>query len=285
MPMLVTRMGARVFLINLSKDTDRLKAMSNQLVRLALPFERIEAVYGTQLPEWLRPYFLNAQGQVAPELEPGEVGCYASHLLVLKRIVENNTPGLVLEDDLELDEKLPEILASTHALPRDWDILRLSGYENHFPKFPAGALSEGKKVIKYSRVPFGTGAYLITPQGARKFLSWRTLRTAPVDYDLRRVWDCRLATYGIDPFPVRQNTFPSVIEEMGTRKRGKKYHSGQRLSYRVGRLAYEIRWLGIRNWGRSLLSTQAERTKQKLQRGFGKIDVKAKSPGADARVE
>ena len=265
MPVLVTRMSASVFLINLSKDTDRLKAISNQLVRLALPFERIEAVYGTQLPEWLRPYFLNAQGEVASELEPGEVGCYASHLLVLKRIAENNTPGLVLEDDLEFDAKLPEILASTHAFPKDWDFLRLSGHENHTPKFLVGTLPNGQKVIKYSRVPFGTGAYLVTPQGARKFLSWRTLRTAPVDYDLRRVWNYRLATYGIDPFPIRQNTFPSIIEEMGTRKRGKKYHSGQRLSNRVERLVYEIRWLGIRNWAASLLSMQADRTKRKLR--------------------
>ena len=52
-------MSTQVFLINLEKDRDRLESMTAQLAALSIPFERVEAVYGTKMPEWIKPYFLD----------------------------------------------------------------------------------------------------------------------------------------------------------------------------------------------------------------------------------
>lgn len=58
------------------------------------------------------------------------------------------------------------------------------------------------KLVRYSHVPTSTGAYLLSPQGARKFLSAPMARRNPVDHDLRRAWVWRLETYGVAPPPV-----------------------------------------------------------------------------------
>jgi hypothetical protein len=109
------------------------------------------------------------------------------------------------------------------ALTLEWDILRISSQ----PKgttIGAATLSHGSRIVKYLRVPANTGAYIIKPAGARKFLEWRKPRWRPVDQDLRRVWENKLLTIGIDPQPIIQNVLPSSIDAMGGRVIGaKKY--------------------------------------------------------------
>lgn len=63
-------MSTQVFLINLEKDRDRLGIMTAQMAALSIPFERVEAVYGTKMPEWIKPYFLDQAGNIASDLLP-----------------------------------------------------------------------------------------------------------------------------------------------------------------------------------------------------------------------
>lgn len=228
--------------------------MSDQLNRLSLPFERIEAIYGTRLPEWLKPYFMNSHGEVASELKVGEIGCYASHLLVMKRIAEGNSPALVLEDDLDISPDLPAILDASDKLPKGWDIIRLSNpYKRRF--FPVCPIVGQYQAVKFSRVPASAAAYLITPKAANHFLTYRGLRTLPVDQDLRRTWECGLTTYGVFPRPVIPDIGPSSIMQMGGRaisERRRPRGGGPKDA--ILRIVHDVRWLGIWNWGMGLLT-------------------------------
>lgn len=237
-----------VYLINLDKDTERLQLMTAQLDSLGLSFERVPAILGTDMPDWLRPYFLREDGSIASELRIGEVGCYASHLQVLLRIAYSHRPALVLEDDLRIQEDFPEILEAVESLPAGWDIIRLS---NNLKRgyLPVSALSQRYQTVKFHRVPPSTGAYLITPKGAHKFLAWKGARRLPIDQDLRRVWDCRLATYGIYPQPIQPDVCQSSIMAMGgrgtvARKRDRRIHRVIIDSW------LNFQWLGPREWVR-----------------------------------
>lgn len=235
-----------IYLINLDKDTSRLRAMSQQLAELCLPFERIEAVSGTNMPSWLRPYFLDDGGQIIANLTPGEVGCYASHLLAIEKAVEQNRPAIVLEDDLRLHAHFRDVLDLAAQLPADLDMLKLTRLGGH-RQIPVKTLPSGQTIVKFPRVPLGAGAYLITPAGARKFLEWKTLRTAPIDQDFRRPWDCRLSIYGVEPMPAEQNIGSSTIETFGPLPQQRKFHENHPLVERIQRHVYEVQWLGWRH--------------------------------------
>jgi glycosyl transferase family 25 len=236
-----------IYLINLDRDTERLAYMANQLAALGLPFDRVSAVHGTAMPDWLRPFFLDTDGDIPTGLSPGEVGCYASHLMLMRRIAESGEPALVLEDDIRIEPELPELLRRIHLLPPGWDIVRLSN-STSLRSFPVASLHEQYRAVKYSRVPPSTGAYLISPDGARKFLAYRGTRHLPVDQDLRRTWEHGLATYGILPCPVVRDAFgTSSIADFGPRRRA-NYKKEHFRSTWLQRARFDIGWLGLRNW-------------------------------------
>ena len=237
-----------IYLINLDRDAERLAYMKTQLDKLSLSFERFPAIYGVALPDWLRPFFLDKDRKIASDLRAGEVGCYASHLMLMKRVMDSGESAIILEDDLSLSQNFPEVMRRClPSLPAGLDMLKLAGRDKR-TKFQLKALPTGHRLVKYARVPLGTGAYFITPAGAKKFLSWKTLRSAPIDEDLRRPWDCRMSIYGLDPAPTMQNVGASSITTIGERPRGRKYYPGHPVQEAAIRAAYEIGWLGTWGW-------------------------------------
>jgi glycosyl transferase family 25 len=237
------------YLINLRRDGARLARMSAQLSRLGLDFERLDAIHGLDMPGWLQPYFFDADGKVASRLLPGEIGCYASHLVACAMIAQRGVPALVLEDDLEISDGFTDLLHSLSTLPAGWDIVRLS---NPYKRacFKVSELTDRYSLVKFSRVPPSTGAYLLSPTGARKFLGWKMLRTLPVDQDLRRTWDCGLRTYGVFPQPVVADIGASTIDAMQMRSRQKLRKMFGVRDY-LARSLHEICWIGPGAWARS----------------------------------
>ena len=206
----------RIFLINLDRDADRLDYMTAELARRGFTAERIPAVYGLDMPETLKSYFLDASGGIDSAMNRGEVGCYASHLKIMQRIVEDGIeePVCVMEDDLEFHDAFAVMADALDRLPEDWEIVRLSNPPKAAVK-TVSELADGLRVVKYWRVPNNTGCYLINRAGAEKFLTYRALRKRPVDEDLRRPWEHGLKTYGLVPPPVTSNIFDSSLAEIG----------------------------------------------------------------------
>jgi glycosyl transferase family 25 len=238
-----------VYVINLARDRERMDAMSARLTSLSIPFERFEAVLGLDMPEWVRPYFLNAQGDIISTLLRGEIGCYASHLVLLSRIAASANPALVLEDDVDLPDDLSELLNATDRLPVGWDIIRLSSpYKRGYVAL--SRLTSRYGIVRFKNISGSTAAYLITPRGARKFVDWKMLRTLPIDQDLRRAWDCKLETYGVFPRPVTPDITQSSIDAVNERRR--LYRRSFVLSDEIAKAKYYIRTVGLGSWLSSL---------------------------------
>lgn len=234
------------YLINLDSDKARLAAMEKQLLACGMHYERFPAIRGDQLPEWLYPFFFHEDGSRSSQLSPGEIGCYASHLALMNRVVKSNAPALILEDDLIILPDFPKIISNILNSELEWEIFRLTSKDKS-PTIKVSPLADGYDVVRYIRVPPKTGAHLITPQGARKFLEWQKPRWRPVDQDLRRVWELDLLTLGIFPLPATQDVMPSTIDQIGLRitAKKKKYIRDNKWQDRFHRFIYNIGSIGF----------------------------------------
>lgn len=232
-----------IIVINLDRDADRLAHMQVQLARLALPFERFPALRGDALPTDLARYF-----PFGAHLSLGEIGCYASHLAIMQRVAAGRTAALILEDDVGLPDDLPRALESLlAALPQRWDIVRLS-YHTKLTAQPLAQLGGGRTLVRYSHVPTTTGAYLLSPRGARAFLAERP-RSLPIDHDLRRVWDWDLDTYGVSPPLVRDGVLgQSSIDSLSPNGRACAHRRMRKPSCGFKRIRHGMRDFGGLGW-------------------------------------
>lgn len=206
-----------IYLINLDTDKDRLEFMDEQFKALDISYERFPAIRGTQMSEWLKPYFLDEAGDIASSMTVGEIGCYASHLALMRIAADSNQSILVFEDDVQIKLEFPELLDELARLDAAYDILRISSIRKKRIAITKAELSGGYKIVRYLRVPMNSATYIITPEGARKFLDWKLLRTSAIDLDLQRVWEHKLYTVGVSPEPVIRNILESTINKIQPR--------------------------------------------------------------------
>jgi len=193
--------------INLDRDKARLATVSMEFAREGMAFERFVGVEGLDVPAALRTYFFGVDGRPAPTLTGGEIGCYASHLSLWRRVAagQHPSPTLICEDDIRLPGNFRAVVdAALAAAPQGWDVIRLSAPTKR-TIWPVRRICDGHRLVHYSKIPTLLGAYLISKGGAEKLLK-PGLRSHPVDVDMARPWEIDLNLYGVDPAPVYQPT-------------------------------------------------------------------------------
>lgn len=237
-------------IINLDRERGRWAHISSEAARAGLDFERVKAVAGLDVPDHLRSRFFSGDARTpASLLLPGEVGCYASHLLAYERILESGVDwALVLEDDVRLSDDFVQTVRETiDGLPDGWDIVRLSSRPSR-AVMNLTQLESGRHLVRYSKLPKQAGAQLVSAAGARKLLA-EGLRVRPIDADLRYGYILGLDTYGVYPPPAEHGgLFRSSIKiAKGSRKdiRGGRWKS-PKWHYRILALREMFRTLGLR---------------------------------------
>ena len=197
--------------INREVDKDRRASIEAALRSAGMRGERIPAVEGLAVPRSLAHFFFNGDTQCS-QLTPPEVGVYASHLMAASIVVERGLEhALILEDDAEFSPDLAHSLENIlSSLPAGWDLVHLSGDSSYATK-PVARLEQPRTLVRFSRVPSGAFAYLISRAGAKKFLA-PSKRFWTVDTDFRQPWRLGLQIYGVIP-AVAHHTgrFPSTI--------------------------------------------------------------------------
>ena len=161
---------SKAVLINLDSDTERFEYFMKQTSDFEKP-ERIQAVDGHRVEpgdyltqgalKELRETETRGYRTKHHQLTRGAIGCYLSHLSVLRQI----KPGeifLVFEDDIDIRSGVRgEIEKILRDAPKNWDLILL-GYNSYL-----GSDDELSKVRSF----WGTCGYLITYIGAQKFLN------------------------------------------------------------------------------------------------------------------
>ena len=194
-----------VCLINLDRSPERLATMSARLAGLGWAFERMPAVDGRAIdwrhhPDVDERGFERAQGR---RLQPGDVGCYLSHLAALRRFLDSPARHLlVLEDDADPEPDCSAVIQALLAMPERWDVVKLSGYHSAAPVGEA-ALTPSRRLA----IPFAphsnTAALLFNRDAAERLL--RTMRpmVLPYDHALERPWVHGVRLRIVSPPPCR----------------------------------------------------------------------------------
>ncbi len=146
-------------------------------------------------------------------LTAGERGCYSSHYALWKQLAEDDVDQyVILEDDILADWSfIKPLIVEDHA-EAGRDYIRL------YYKKPAPArilekdfICRTTRLIEISGYCFGTQAYLLTKNGANRFIAQTRDVIRPIDDQMDRSWIHGIANLAVFPFPVLERSVPSEI--------------------------------------------------------------------------
>ncbi|HEY1075855.1 MAG TPA: glycosyltransferase family 25 protein [Fontimonas sp.] len=241
------------YLINLDRCADRLAQMDARLRELGMAYQRVAGVDGLRLSdaEFAQHTRRNAFYKA---LSRGEVGCYLSHVEVLRRfLADGGDCALVLEDDAILPDELPALLRAAVARrsgERDpdarWDVLKLVRSRRRYVDF--GPVTASRNLVEYAlSVPAVTTAALWTREAALIWVQAYDGARRPIDCDLQHPWEYGLRIRSLHPPPVDAG----VVSAMGGAVR-KSRSPWPKLRYEARRLGPKLRhfvaaygWAGL----------------------------------------
>lgn len=211
-----------VYLINLDRNHDRLVTFLKMYWNSDLghrSFFRMSAVDGKTLK--LSDFVTStAFGEIAYaektghrlkhyQLTRGGVGCYMSHMMILKHFVDSGRElALVFEDDALFTQQVSrDITAALRDVPGDWDMLVFGPTCNKCENVSA-------KLVRVQRW-WGTHCVLVSRKGAQKIMAHISDERIQQQIDAvygDMVAAGKLVVYGV-PDVVKQNAaFPTTIQ-------------------------------------------------------------------------
>tara|TARA_B100000963_G_scaffold227772_1_gene198657 strand:- start:565 stop:1347 length:783 start_codon:yes stop_codon:yes gene_type:complete len=197
-----------VYLINLERAKDRLSSAKETFNKVGLNYNLEIAVDGKEITLPHHNYSeLKYNLLHGKRTNLGELGCYFSHLNVLKKFLNTDEDlALVCEDDIEFNDSIVGIINGALRSGIDFDLLRLSGGSDKNKE--KGMPIKLKKIHKsyYLSLNFGfksgTGCYMINRYGAQKILDKINKMSLPIDHALDRDWLLNIRSLSITPAPV-----------------------------------------------------------------------------------
>jgi glycosyl transferase, family 25 len=202
--------GVQTWVINLDRAPDRLARVREQLDRLQLPWSRLPAVDARSFTPAQRalldePAFHRRHGMTPL---PGELGCYLSHIEVMRRFLASDAEAaLVLEDDVRLHDSLPGVLRALMSMRERWDVVKLSAVHSGTPvavaELGGGPLGEHRLAVMLSKCT-GSSAYLMNRRAAQAWLrepGGLLPMQLPYDHAFDRAWRFGLKQRLVVPTP------------------------------------------------------------------------------------
>lgn len=241
----------QTWVINLDRAPDRLQRISQQLLALQLPFTRLAAVDARALsPEQLAaldtPAYCRQHGK-SPLL--GELGCYLSHVNVMRLVLASDAEfALVLEDDVLLDSSLLSVLLGLMNAPARWDMVKLSAVHSGTP-MPVLEVAPGHQLAVMLSRCTGSSAYLINRQAAQTYAAGLLPMSLPYDHVFDQGWRFKLKVRLVTPTPCGHDAqiASSISLPAGASRKFRWWQRGHAHVYRLGnewqRLVYGLRSL------------------------------------------
>ena len=161
----------RIYLINLDRHPERLAHMREQLNGVA--FDRISAIDGSNHPPTMKG------------LSRFELACLESHKLAW-RLFLNGSEGCAsfLEDDLHIWPGFVTTVRSGSWIPSDAHSVKLDTYRQKVELAEKRIAIAGREIARlYSRHQ-SSAAYILTREGAARYLDLTASASAPADYAL-----------------------------------------------------------------------------------------------------
>jgi glycosyl transferase family 25 len=215
-------MAPLIYVINLDRDAERMASIRANLEALGLPFERLPAVMGKDVPEWEKLVDLPAYAWRNRLDTPraGEVGCYLSHLKAMETFLRTDAPWcVILEDDVKVLPACAEVLRCL-AEKDDWDLVKLFNFHSGMP-VTKRALAGGHRLVAHLTRTTSSAAYVVNRRAAETLVKSMRPISEQVDHALDRPWETGLRTRGIRPMPVVLAPVAHTTSTIGYQDRSK----------------------------------------------------------------
>lgn len=166
--------------ISLNTAIDRRKDIKLEFERQGLKFSFFEAVRGSELDLSI---YRNIYTPYERELSPGEIGCYLSHIGLLREFMETDCDFMVVyEDDVCLKSNYSDQLYKIISkLNKDCFDLLLVGYRNDYLSLWGGLRLNSVKLKRFCDFGWGAHAYVVTKLSAKKILDNFQVPLLPYD--------------------------------------------------------------------------------------------------------
>jgi glycosyl transferase family 25 len=206
----------RAYLINLDRSPHRLAMMQERLEQAGVPWERVAGIDGQALAPADRVGidthgFLLSHGRY---IEPGDIGCYLSHIKALQAFLASDDPfGVILEDDVAFAPDFMSLMTALLVKADSWDVVKLSGRHSGTP-IPLLKLSETHRLVALTTRHTGAGAYLVNRLAAQRYIEKLLPMRVPYDHSFDRAWHFGFRFRAAMPLPVQaQASGESTITE------------------------------------------------------------------------
>ncbi|CAC9639683.1 Beta-1,4-galactosyltransferase [uncultured Gammaproteobacteria bacterium] len=247
-----------ILIISLSSAIERRNFQQMQMEKLKLDFEFLDATsindidaitYKKHAKDWQRP------------LKNTEVACYYSHHHAWEKIIQNNKPALILEDDALLSNCVPSLLKNL-LNKKNIDLIN---FENRGRKKFVAKKSESigcnSKLIRLYQDRTGAAGYILYPNGAKKLIQCEQQKgIALADAHITACHSVK--AYQVEPTPIIQldyrehyNLENTIYKNASESILGTEDKSQGSWIFRIKRIVFQLK-LGLRQ---VVLITKSER--------------------------
>lgn len=243
----------KVYVINLARATERRQKMQMQADRLGVHLDFIEAVDGKTITDADRALVDHKKRRrITPyPLTDNEIGCWLSHRKAMQRLIDSgDAMAAILEDDAALAVDFPRVLNAIEAQGLPFDVVDLHrNLKKHEIFAVCRQLLPGFSLGRIGYTHMNATGYVMSRQGAEKFLAYAKRFVHAVDKEMHSYWANGLDIFGIEtPAILPDDGGYSFIGE--TRGAG---HGETRMRYPN---ADSIYWRMQRRWTRLADSVQ-----------------------------
>jgi glycosyl transferase family 25 len=208
-----------VFVISLKDATTRRQSIVDQMQKLSIPFDFIDAVDGRGFDMDTHAAY-NKRKRLAffrQDMTGGELGCLLSHRSIFQKMVDENIErALILEDDAILYDDFYPAFKKLLEAKTPYELARFL-YTEKVAKLTQRTVEQIDDTYKLNRLmttPGGAHAYIITQSGAKKLLKHTARNWLPIDTLIGHCWQTGINAFIVQPGLVAQNLeFESAIGE------------------------------------------------------------------------
>lgn len=145
-------------------------------------------------------------------LTPGEIGCYASHYSLWRRLLDAEADQYVIfEDDVIIDWEFVQKLVAIDFHRSGLDYLRLHCLRPGAMRVLKFDYFATKQLIQLREPAYGTQGYVITRAGARRLAEYCRYVVRPIDSQLDRYWEHGIPNLCLFPFSIIEESRESLI--------------------------------------------------------------------------
>ena len=233
----------RIVLISLVRATERRRVMRERFAELGLAYEILDATDGAALTPEQRARVDHAGRKKITRypLSDNEIGCYFSHLRAMESVAEGSAPmAAILEDDVTLEAGLPRALAAIEAGAAPFDAIDLHRTMKRGEIFAACmTLAPGLELGRIGYTHMNLQGYVLSREGAQRFLARTPRITHAVDKELHRYWANGMDLYGLSrAMVIHADQGQSMIDE--TRGPRAAYPDADQWRWRLARFGEKV---------------------------------------------